>query len=123
LPRLAQEEARAQLRALVELYVQGRRVPLPFFVRTSWVHAVECAKAERKAGEAATVSVFEKAARDAESENGFGGPNEFESDAARIVWRGRELPGAADGELARQLHRAALIVFAQPARAWTERFK
>jgi hypothetical protein len=69
------------------------------------------------------VGVFERAARNAEGDNGFGGYNEFESDAVCLAWRGRELPGAADGALARDLHRIALAVFAEPARAWAEQFK
>ncbi|HET9835680.1 MAG TPA: hypothetical protein VFP88_04980, partial [Rhodanobacteraceae bacterium] len=126
LPRLAQEQAREQLRVFIALYDQGRRAPLPFFVRTSWDYAATRAKAERKAGAPLTgvdVGVFEKAARSAEGENGFGSHNEFESDAVCIVWRGRELPGAADGALARDLHRVALAVFAEPARVWAEQFK
>lgn len=126
LPKLAQTEARAQLRALIELYREGQRAPLPFFVRTSWLHARHHAKAEKQAGAALSVgdiSEFEKAARNAESENGFGGANEFESDAVCIAWRGRELAGAPDGEVAQALHRNALAVFAEPARAWTEQFK
>jgi len=126
LPQLAQDEAREDLRALIELYIQGRRTPLPFFARTSWDHALACAKAEKKAGgpvAGLNVGVFEKAARVVEGDNGFGGHNEFESDAVCIAWRGRDLPGAADGELAAQLHGIALAVFAQPARAWTEQFK
>lgn len=125
MPRLAQAEAREQLRALIELYVQGRRMPLPFFVRISWAHAVEHAKAGRKPGApvaAIDVGVFERAAKQAQNENGFGGHNEFERDAVCIVWRGRELPGAADGALAQELHRVALAVFAHPARAWAEQF-
>jgi exodeoxyribonuclease V gamma subunit len=126
LPKLAQAEAREQLRALVELHREGRRAPLPFFVRTSWSHALACAKAERKAGDAPAsfdIGVFEKAAREAASENGFGGVNEFESDAVCVAWRGRDLPGAVEGELARALHHTALAVFAEPARAWTAQFK
>jgi len=126
LPQLAREEAREQLRALVELYVQGRRTPLPFFVRTSWDHALTRAKAEKKAGApllVVDIGVFGKATRGAESDNGFGGYNEFESDAVCIAWRGRELPGAAEGALAQDLHRTALAVFAHPARAWMEQFK
>ena len=125
LPRLARAEAREQLRALIELHRDGRRAPLPFFVCTSWLHALASAKAERKGGGAPAaidITTFEKAARDAASENGFGGPNEFESDAVCIAWRGRELPGPADGRLAQSLHRTALAVFAQPARAWAEQF-
>src|SRR5579875_2078230 len=122
LPRLAQDEAREQLRALIELYVQGRRAPLPFFVRTSWTHAVEHAKAGRKPDAPIDVGVFERAAKQAQNENGFGGHNEFESNAVCIVWRGRDLPGAADGTLAQKLHRVALAVFAHPARAWAEQF-
>src|SRR6185437_8600573 len=38
LPALAQAQAREQLRALIELHRDGRRAPLPFFVRTSWDH-------------------------------------------------------------------------------------
>jgi exonuclease V gamma subunit len=123
LPKLAQAEASEQLHALVELHREGRRTPLPFFVRTSWNHALACTKAERKAGDAPAsfdIGVFEKAAREATGDNGFGGVNEFESDAVCIAWRGRELPGAAQGELARVLHHTALAVFAEPARAWTE---
>jgi exonuclease V gamma subunit len=126
LPQLAQDDARVQLRALIELHGQGRGAPLPFFARTSWDHALACAKAERRGGEAASavdVGVFEKAARSAESENGFGGFNELDSDAVCIAWRGRDLPGAAHGELAQALHRVALAVFARPARAWAEQFK
>ena len=125
LPRLAQADARAQLRALIELQREGRRAPLPLFVRTSWNHALACAKAERKDGDASTVidiATFEKAAREAGGENPFGGPNEFESDAVCIAWRGRDLPGSWDGELALSLHATALAVFAQPARAWAEQF-
>jgi exodeoxyribonuclease V gamma subunit len=126
LPRLAQEDAREQLRALIGLYDQGRRAPLPFFVRASWNYATALVKAEKKAGAplpAVDPGVFEKAARSAEGDNDFGGHNEFESDAVCIVWRGRDLPGAADGALAQDLHRVALAVFAEPARAWAEQFK
>ncbi|HEY3520071.1 MAG TPA: exodeoxyribonuclease V subunit gamma [Rhodanobacteraceae bacterium] len=126
LPKLSQKEARGRLRALVELHRQGRRAPLPFFVQTSWNHAVSRAKAEKKAGVPLTevaVDSFQKASRQAEDENAFGGPNEFENDAVCIAWRGRDLPGAANGELARALHDTALAVFAQPARAWAEQFK
>jgi exodeoxyribonuclease V gamma subunit len=126
LPRPAKDEARDQLRALIELYVQGRRAPLPFFARTSWDHALACARTERKSGDVETrpdTVVFEKAARQADSENGFGGPGEFERDAVCIAWRGRDLSGAADGALALSLHRTALVVFAEPARAWTGQFK
>src|SRR6185312_12558245 len=118
LPKLARADAREQLRALIELHREGRRAPLPFFVRTSWLHALASAKAERKGGGAPAaidVTMFEKAAHDAASENGFGGPNEFENDAVCIAWRGRELPGPAAGRLAQSLHRTALAVFAQPA--------
>lgn len=125
LPRLAPMEARAQLRALIDLHREGRRAPLPLFVRTSWNHALACAQA----GGAFDVTefplgndVFEKAARQAESDNGFGGPNEFESDAVCLAWRGRDLPGPWDGELALSLHRTALAVFAHPAHAWAEQF-
>ncbi|WIG57017.1 MAG: Exodeoxyribonuclease V gamma chain [Rhodanobacteraceae bacterium] len=126
LPRLAQAEAREQLLAFIELHHEGRRAPLPFFVRTSWNHALSCAQRERKGGNAPVgidITMFERAARDADTESTFGGPNEFESDAVCIAWRGRDLPGPADGELARALHRTALAVFAQPARAWAEQFK
>jgi hypothetical protein len=98
---------------------------LPLFIRTSWNHALACAQA----GGAFDVTefplgndVFEKAARQAESDNGFGGPNEFESDAVCLAWRGRDLPGPWDGELALSLHRTALAVFAHPAHAWAEQF-
>src|SRR6185437_1515902 len=114
LPRLAQAEARGQLHALIELHREGRRAPLPFFVRTSWLHARDHAKAEKKAGAAITIvdaGHFETAAKNAESDNGFGGHNEFESDAVCIAWRGRDLPGAADGEHAQALQRTALAVF------------
>ena len=126
LPKLAQAEARGQLHALIELHREGRRAPLPFFVRTSWLHARDHAKAEKKAGAAITIvdaGHFETAAKNAESDNGFGGHNEFESDAVCIAWRGRDLPGAADGEHAQALHRTALAVFAHPAHAWAEQFK
>lgn len=125
LPRLAQDEAREQLRALIDLHHQGRCAPLPFFVRTSWLHAQERAKAEKKSGApvaAVEVGVFEKATRQADSESGFGGPNEFENEAVCIAWRGRDLPGAAGGALALSLHRTALAVFAHPAQAWAEQF-
>jgi len=111
---------------LIELHREGRRAPLPFFVRTSWLHARDHAKAEKKAGAAITIvdaGHFETAAKNAESDNGFGGHNEFESDAVCIAWRGRDLPGAADGEHAQALHRTALAVFAHPAHAWAEQFK
>jgi exodeoxyribonuclease V gamma subunit len=125
LPRLDREEARGNLLALMELYHRGRRAPLPFFVRTSWDHALTCAEAGG-AFDTAEVPIgndtFEKAARQAASENGFGGYNEFESDTVCIAWRGRDLPGPWDGELARSLHRTALAVFAHPARAWVEQF-
>lgn len=126
LPRLAQDHARGQLRALIELYAEGRRAPLPLFVRTSWNHALACARTGGDPGHADTrpdIGVFEKAAHHADGENGFGGPGEFESDAVCIAWRGRDLPGPADGALALALHRTALAVFAEPARAWVERFK
>lgn len=126
LPRLAQSEAREQLRTLVELHHEGRCAPLPFFVRASWDHALACARAERKGGGAPTaidITTFEKAARAADGASGFGGPSEFESDAVCIAWRGRELPGLPDAELARALHRTALAVFAHPARAWAEQLK
>jgi exodeoxyribonuclease V gamma subunit len=126
LPRLARDEAREQLRALVDLHAQGRGAPLPFFVRTSWTHAMACAKALRKSGGAGAsldIGVFEKAAHQADSENGFGAPGEFDNEAVCIAWRGRDLPGAADGALALSLHRTALAVFAHPARAWAEQFK
>ena len=126
LPALAQAQAREQLRALIELHRDGRRAPLPFFVRTSWDHARTCAKAARKSGDAPAgidITMFEKAAREAGNENGFGRANEFESDAVCITWRGREFPGAADGELAQALHGTALAVFAEPARVWAEQFK
>lgn len=126
LPQISQEPARAQLRVLIGLYEQGRCAPLPFFGRTSWDYAVTRAKAERKAGAPLVgmdVGVFEKAARSAEGDSGFGGYNEFGSEAVCIAWRGRELPGAADGALAQDLHRVALAVFAEPARAWAEQFK
>ncbi|MGH8126392.1 MAG: exodeoxyribonuclease V subunit gamma, partial [Rhodanobacteraceae bacterium] len=126
LPRPDQDEARARLRGLIELAPRGRLAPLPFFVRTSWSHALACAKAECKAGDAPVaidITTFERAARETASESGFSAVNEFESDAVCIAWRGRELPGAADGELAQALHRTALAVFAEPARAWTEQFK
>jgi len=125
LPRLAQDEAREQLRALIDLHHQGRCAPLPFFVRTSWLHALERAKAAKKSGApvaAVEVGVFEKATRQADSESGFGGPNEFENEAVCIAWRGRDLPGAAGGALALSLHRTALAVFAHPAQAWAEQF-
>jgi len=124
MPRLARATARGQLRALIELHARGRRAPLPFFVRTSWDHAVACAQG----GDAFDTempldnSVFEKAAQRAMSENDFGGPGEFESDAVCIAWRGRDLPGGRDGELALSLHRTALAVFAHPAHAWVEQF-
>jgi exonuclease V gamma subunit len=114
------------LRALIALYEQGRRTPLPFFARTSWDYAAARAKAEMKAGAplpAVDMGVFEKSARNAEGDNGFGGHNEFENEAVCIAWRGRELPGAADGALAQELHRIALAVFAEPARAWVEQFE
>ncbi len=126
LPQLAPEAARKQLRELIDLYERGRNTPLPFFVRTSWDHAHACAKAELKTPEAVAssvdLSVFEKAAHAAADEEVFGGPNELAGDAAAIAWRGRALPGAAGGALALALHRAALAVFAQPARAWVEQF-
>ncbi|HEX6612855.1 MAG TPA: hypothetical protein VF022_03205, partial [Rhodanobacteraceae bacterium] len=125
LPRLAQGEARECLRALIELYARGRRTPLPFFERTSWTYAVDRAKAEKKAGAplpVVDVGVFEKATRSAEADNGFGGFNEFENEAVCIAWRGRDLPGPRDGALALALHRTALAVFAEPARAWAEQF-
>ena len=126
LPQLGKFEAREQLRELVALYREGARAPLPFFVRTSWDHALTCASAESQA--AAPVPemdfhVFQKAASSAESDNGFGGHNELGSDAVCIAWRGRELPGPGDGVLAKRLHEIALTVFAQPARAWAEQFK
>jgi exodeoxyribonuclease V gamma subunit len=126
LPGLEQDAARTRLHELVELYDRGRRAPLPFFVRTSWDHARASEKAERKTGDAPAaidIPTFEKAAREAASDSGFHGANEFESDAVCIVWRGRDLPGAAEGELAQALHRTALAVFAEPARAWTEQSK
>ncbi|MGH8118735.1 MAG: exodeoxyribonuclease V subunit gamma [Rhodanobacteraceae bacterium] len=126
LPRLAPELARERVHTLIEFYRQGRRAPLPFFVRTSWDHALACADAGGIFDTAETVidtSVFDKAAQQAESDNGFGGPNEFESDAVCMAWRGRELPGPWDGELAQRLHRTALAVFAHPANAWVEQFK
>ncbi|HJU07881.1 MAG TPA: hypothetical protein VJ727_05295, partial [Rhodanobacteraceae bacterium] len=125
LPKLAQQEARERLRALMELYAQGRRAPLPFFVRTSWNHALTCAEGGGAFDTAAVPlsnEVFEKAARQAASENAFGVPNEFESDAVCIVWRGREIPGPWNGDLALALHKTALAVFAHPARAWVEQF-
>ncbi len=125
LPKLEREEARERLRALMELQARGRCAPLPFFVRTSWDHAVACAEAGG-AFDIAEVPVgndtFEKAARQAAGENGFGGPNEFESDAVCIAWRGRDLPGPWNGEPALSLHRTALAVFAHPAHAWVEQF-
>ncbi|MGH8192429.1 MAG: hypothetical protein ACREP2_13415, partial [Rhodanobacteraceae bacterium] len=126
LPRLPAHDARHQLRVLIGLYREGRRAPLPFFVRTSWVHALACAKAERKSGDAVgdvDLGVFERAAQAASSENGFGGRHELEDAPVCIAWRGRDIPGGADGELARSLHQTALTVFAQPARAWAEQFK
>jgi exodeoxyribonuclease V gamma subunit len=123
LPRLTQADAREQLRALIELYAQGKCAPLPLFVRTSWDYAAARAKAESKAGaplSAVDIGMFERAARSAEGDNGFGGHNEFESDAVCVAWRGRELPGAAEGALAQDLHRVALAVFGEPARAWAE---
>lgn len=126
LPRLTRDDAREQLRALIALHHEGRRAPLPFFVRTSWEHALAFSKTEKKSGvpsEQVDVGVFEKAAKQANNDDDFGRPNELESDAVCIAWRGRELPGAADGELARHLHRVAMTVFAAPARAWVERSK
>ncbi|HEX7369263.1 MAG TPA: exodeoxyribonuclease V subunit gamma [Rhodanobacteraceae bacterium] len=125
LPRLEPEAARACLRALIGLYRDGARAPLPFFVCTSWQHALNCAKAThtREAAGPIDIGAFQKAARDAASESGFGGPNEFEGSAACVAWRGRELPGPPSGNLARQLHRVALDVFAEPAQAWAGRFK
>ncbi|MGH8113107.1 MAG: exodeoxyribonuclease V subunit gamma [Rhodanobacteraceae bacterium] len=126
LPRLAPELASERVRTLIEFYRQGRRAPLPFFVRTSWDHALACAKAGGIFDSAETVvdtGVFDKAAQQAESDNGFGAPGEFESDAVCMAWRGRELPGPRDGELAQRLHCTALAVFAHPASAWMEQFK
>jgi len=126
LPRLARDEAHQQLRALIDLYVHGQCAPLPFFARTSWAHAMAWAKASRKSGGADTgfdISVFEKAAHQAGSENGFGAPGEFENEAVCLAWRGRDLPGATDGALAVSLHRTALAVFAHPAQAWAGQFK
>ena len=125
LPRLAQNEAREQLRGLIRLYDQGRRAPLPFFVCTSWDHARVYAQGGGAFDTeiAASNDVFEKAARQAASENGFGAPNELESEAVCIAWRGRDFPGPWDGELALALHRTALAVFAHPAQAWAEQFK
>jgi exonuclease V gamma subunit len=125
LPQLAREAARGELRALIELCREGRCAPLPFFVRASWKHALACAKAEKKSGTPpgrADIAVFEKAANQAEGDNGFGGSDEFGQDAVCMAWRGRELPGPADGGLAQDLHRLALAVFARPARAWAEQF-
>jgi exodeoxyribonuclease V gamma subunit len=123
LPRLEREPARRQLRSLIDFHRRGRRVPMPFFVRTSWDHALACAKAEHKPGAATTsidIGVFERAAQQAADESGFGSPGELDSDAVKVAWRGRQLPGAADGELARALHLTALAVFAPVAQAWTE---
>jgi exodeoxyribonuclease V gamma subunit len=125
LPQLAREAARGELRVLIELCQEGRGAPLPFFVRASWKHALACAKAEKKSGTPpgrADIAVFEKAAKQAEGDNGFGGFDEFGQDAVCMAWRGRELPGPADGGLAQDLHRLALAVFARPARAWAEQF-
>lgn len=125
LPKLAQAEARGQLRAVIELHREGRRAPLPFFVRTSWDYALACAQGGGAFDSeiAPSNDVFEKAARQAQSDSAFGTPNEFESDAVCIAWRGRDLPGAWDGELAHSLHRTALAAFAHPAHAWAEQFK
>lgn len=123
LPRLEAEPARKQLRALIEFLRRGQRVPMPFFARTSWIHALACAKADRKSdGNAVDIDlgVFEKAAQQANDESGFGDPGDLADAATRIVWRGREFPGATDGTLAIALHRTALAVFAPVARAWTE---
>lgn len=123
LPRLQAEPAQKQLRALVEFRHRGQRAPMPFFVRMSWDHALACAKAERKSDGAEAridIGVFEKAAWRTLDESGFGSPGELDGAAACIVWRGREFPGAADGELALALHRTALAVFAPAARAWAE---
>ncbi len=124
LPRLARDEAHGRLRALIDLYRSGRRAPLPFFVRISWNYAVARAQAGGAFDTEVSVGndVFEKAAREAASENGFGVPNELESDAVCMVWRGRDLPGPWNGELALTLHKTALEVFTHPARAWVEQF-
>ena len=125
LPRLAPAEAREQLRALIELHREGRRAPLPFFVRTSWDHALACAEAGGGFDTVMPVDndVFERAARQAASGNGFAVPHELEGEAVCIAWRGRDLPGPREGELALFLHRTALAVFAGPARAWAEQFE
>ncbi|MER3546978.1 MAG: exodeoxyribonuclease V subunit gamma, partial [Rhodanobacteraceae bacterium] len=84
LPRLAQQEARERLRALIKLYDRGRRAPLPFFVRTSWDHALQHVRGEKKTGARAQkpdVAVFETAARQASGQSDFGAGNELESDA------------------------------------------
>jgi exonuclease V gamma subunit len=124
LPQLAPEPARAQLHGLCELYRKGSFAPLPFFVRTSWDHARDCAKAERKSGTppAVEMGAFDKAARQAARADGFGAPGELASDAVAIAWRGRDLPGPEDGALAQRLHRISMTVFEHPARAWTEQF-
>jgi hypothetical protein len=90
------------------------------------LHALGCAQAGGTFDTAEVPignDVFEKVARQAASDNGYGGFNEFENEAVCIAWRGRELPGAADGALAQELHRIALAVFAEPARAWAEQFE
>jgi exonuclease V gamma subunit len=125
LPQVGQQGARERLRALIGLHEQGRRAPLPFFVRTSWDHALACAEAGGAfdtAEIAIGIDVFVRAARQSASGNGFGGFSEFESDAVCMAWRGRDLPGPLNGELALSLHRTALEVFAHPARAWAEQF-
>ncbi|MGH8213780.1 MAG: exodeoxyribonuclease V subunit gamma [Rhodanobacteraceae bacterium] len=126
LPRLAQEDARENLRALIELFIDGLHAPLPFFARLSWDHALACAQgggAFDTAEVPVSIDVFEKAARLAVGENGFSGHNEFEGEAVCIAWRNRDLPGPWDGELALSLHRMALAVFAHSARAWVEQFE
>ncbi|MGH8216843.1 MAG: exodeoxyribonuclease V subunit gamma [Rhodanobacteraceae bacterium] len=125
LPQLPPEAARGELRALIECYRDGGRGPLPFFVRASWKHALDCAKVEKKSGgpvEQVYLGSFEKAAKQTDGDSGFGGFDEFGQDSVCMAWRGRELPGPVNGELAQDLHRLALAVFAQPARAWVEQF-
>jgi len=108
------EMARAQLGMLVARWREGLRSPLPLFPDASWRALNRLRKTRGEATREEFLQALRgEAARLDEDDAGFGGPSDFDDDAVRIVWRGRNL-SAPDEALAVALHETASACFPVP---------
>lgn len=108
------EDARTRLALLVARWREGLRSPLPLFANASWRALNRLRKTKGEATrEEFLKALCGEAGRLDEDDADFGGPSDFDDDAVRMVWRGRNL-SAPDEALATALHATASALFPVP---------